>query len=558
MKGVPIPSKDPYFNLGEYRRNISASNDESRHWFNRGLIWCYSFNHEEAVYCFEQALLHDESCPLAYWGLAYALGPNYNKPWEFYDGDELRRTVERTHEAVLKASKHAAERGSDVERALCDAIVKRYPEKKPGEDLTIWNDSYAEAMRRVHTQFPTDLDVAALCVDALMNLKPWQLWDIKTGEPSPDAPTREVKGILDDALKLPGALEHPGLLHLYIHFWEMSPHPENALAISDGLRSLVPDAGHLQHMPTHLDVLCGDYRRAIASNLQAARADEAFLAKRGGVNFYTLYRCHDYHFAIYAAMLGGQSKLALSLASRLESTITEDLLRLTSPPMADWIESFIAVRVHVLVRFGKWHDLLDLPVPSDSQLYCNTTAMVYYGKGVAAAALGRVDDAVAYRDRFRDAAARVPESRTLFNNRCTDILQIAAAMLDGEIAYRKADYEAAWTSLRTAVERDDTLPYDEPWGWMQPARHAYGALLLEQGKVEEACEVYAADLGMNDTLPRQLQHLNNVWALHGFHECLVRLGRTSEANVLRPQLKLALAFADVEVKSSCFCRLNTT
>ena len=255
-------------------------------------------------------------------------------------------------------------------------------------------------------------------------------------------------------------------------------------------------------------------------------------------------------------MLAGRSQDALEITSKLENTLPEELLRVKSPPMADWLESFRTLRTHVLIRFGKWYDILDLQMPHDIELYCVTTAMIFYAKGVAAAALGRVSESHEFREQFRTAFANVPDSRTLFNNKSTDILKVAEAMLDGEIEYRKGDHETAFIHLRTAINRDESLPYDEPWGWMQPTRHAYGALLLEQGKVEEAREVYAADLGMDDTLPRQLQHLNNVWALHGLHECLLRLGRAAEAKILQPQVKLALAFADVEITSSCFCRLN--
>jgi tetratricopeptide (TPR) repeat protein len=555
-KSKAVSSQDPYFDLGKYHRSVTSKHAEAQAWFGRGLVWCFGFNHEEAVFCFEQALLHDSTCSMAHWGLAYALGPNYNKPWDFFDAEELGTTVARTHDAVVNATRFARE-ATEVEKALCEAIVARYPKEKPVEDMLIWNENYADAMRKVYREFPDDLDVVVFCADALMNLKPWQLWDIKTGKPMPDAPTTEVQGILDRAFRLEGALQHPGLLHLYIHFWEMSPHPEKALPISDRLRGLIPDAGHLEHMPSHLDVLCGDYRRAIASNLDAHEADERFVRTRGPLNFYTLYRCHNIHFGVYAAMLAGQSQRALEMASKLEKTLPEELLRVSSPPMADWLESFVSMRVHVLVRFGKWHDILKLKMPQDSALYCVTAAMIQYAKGVASAALGIIEDANKYRKQFQDAVARVPESRTLFNNKCTDILAIAQAMLDGEIEYRKGNFDAAFSDLRAAIERDDTLPYDEPWGWMQPVRHAYGALLLEQGEVAEACEVYASDLGMNDTLPRQLQHLNNVWALHGLHECLSKLGRTAEAKVLQPQLKLAIGFADVEIKSSCYCRLDT-
>jgi tetratricopeptide (TPR) repeat protein len=310
-------------------------------------------------------------------------------------------------------------------------------------------------------------------------------------------------------------------------------------------------------MPTHLDVLCGDYGRVVASNTDAIAADDRYLARNGAMNFYTLYRCHDYHFKIYGAMFLGQSEVALSTAARLADSIPDSLLRAESPPMADWLEGFLAMRVHVLIRFGRWQDILDLPMPADPALYCVTTAMLRYAKGVACAALGRVAEAEAERELFRLAQAAVPATRTLFNNTCADVLAIAGALLDGELDYRKGNVEAAFACLRRAIELDDGLPYDEPWGWMQPARHAYGALLLEQGRVAEAETVYRADLGFDDTLPRACQHPGNVWSLHGFHECLIRLGKLSEAAIIEQQLKLTVALADVPIESSCFCRLES-
>jgi hypothetical protein len=212
----------------------------------------------------------------------------------------------------------------------------------------------------------------------------------------------------------------------------------------------------------------------------------------------------------------------------------------------------------VLIRFGRWDDVLRLPPPADPELYCVTTAMLHYARGVALSATGRVAEAEEERRLFRAAAGRVPETRMLFNNTCADILAIASAMLDGELEYRKGAYDAAFAALARSVELDDSLPYDEPWGWMQPTRHALGALLLEQGRVAEAEAVYRADLGLDGTLPRPLQHPGNVWALHGLHECLVRLGRTGEAQLVAQQLKVAAALADVPVTSSCFCRLQTS
>ncbi|KAL4903764.1 hypothetical protein BDW74DRAFT_155384 [Aspergillus multicolor] len=546
-------SQDNYFNLGTYQRPVSTTNTTAQTWFNRGLIWTYAFNHEEAATCFRYAVDHDPNCAMAYWGLAYTLGPNYNKPWQFFDEAELASTVRRTHDAARDAKKHAAT-ATPVESALIDAVQFRYPQQQPGQDCSAWNQGYADAMRAVYERFPKDLDVAALYADSLMNLTPWELWDLRTGKPAPKAKTLEIKDVLDRALDAPGGLEHPGLLHLYIHLMEMSGAPEKALLVADLLRGLVPDAGHLNHMPTHLDILCGEYRRAITSNSEAIESDKRFVEKAGPVNFYTLYRAHNYHFRIYAAMFAGQSKVALETAEELEGQIPEELLRIQSPPMADWLEGFLAMRVHVLIRFGRWEQLLGLDVPIDQELYCITTAMIHYGRGVAFAATGRVDEAAHERELFQNSFKRAPSSRMLFNNTCTDILAIASAMLDGELEYRRGNYDSAFAHLRRSIELDDNLPYDEPWGWMQPTRHAYGALLLEQDRVEEAEAVYSADLGMDDTLPRALQHPNNVWSLQGWHECLVKLGRHAEARIVKQQLKFAAAGADVEVKASCFCR----
>ncbi|MEU0111236.1 hypothetical protein ABZ313_38605 [Streptomyces sp. NPDC006251] len=546
-----------YYDLGTHSRPVTTSSAEAQLWFDRGLVWTYAFHHEEAVACFEKAAAADPECAMAYWGIAYALGPNYNKPWEFFDDDELVRTVERTHTAVERAHEKAAARATPVERALIGALRARYPQPEAVEDCSVWNEPYADAMRAVYELAPDDPDIATLHADALMNLTPWQLWDLRTGQPAEGARTLEARAVLESALGTDAGAEHPGVLHLYIHLMEMSPAPEQALTVADRLRGIVPDAGHLLHMPSHLDVLCGDYRRVVAANSEAIVADEKFRRRSGAMNFYTLYRVHNYHFKIYGAMFLGQERVALDTAAELEAAVPEDLLRVQSPPMADWLEAFLGMRVHVLIRFGRWTDILALPAPTDPDLYSVTTALRHYARGVALSATGEVARADAERELFRAAVSRVPETRMLFNNTCHDILAIAAAMLDGELEYRRGNHDLAFAALERSIALDDNLPYDEPWGWMQPTRHAYGALLLEQGRVAEAEAVYRADLGLDDTLPRALQHPGNVWSLHGFHECLLRLGRTGEAALVAQQLKLATALADVPIQASCFCRLDT-
>ncbi|MEU4658694.1 hypothetical protein AB0G32_32980 [Streptomyces sp. NPDC023723] len=546
---------DDYYDLGTHGRPVTTTSPRAQTWFDRGLVWTYAFHHEEAIACFEAAAAADPDCAMAHWGIAYALGPNYNKPWEAFDERELARTVERTHAAVERAH-HKAAAATPVERALIGALRARYPRPEAVADCSVWNVPYADAMRAVHELAPDDLDVAALYADALMNLTPWQLWDLRTGRPAEGARTPEAKAVLDRALATAAGRDHPGVVHFYVHLMEMSPAPEAALTVADRLRHLVPDAGHLLHMPSHLEVLCGDYRRVLCDNTAAIAADEKYRARAGAMNFYTLYRSHNYHFKIYGAMFLGRLQDALETAARLEESIPEELLRVQSPPMADWLEGFLALRTHVLIRFGRWADILALPLPADPRLYCVTTAMLRYARGVALSATGRVAEAERERELFRAAVAEVPASRTLFNNTCADLLAVAAAMLDGELAYRKGDHATAFAALRRSVELDDNLPYDEPLGWMQPTRHAYGALLLEQGRVAEAEAVYRADLGLDDTLPRALQHPGNVWALHGLHECLVRLGKDGEARIIAQQLRTAAALADVPVEASCFCRLD--
>ncbi|MGE4253139.1 MAG: tetratricopeptide repeat protein [Parvibaculaceae bacterium] len=546
---------DDYYDLGSYSRGISTSSAEAQTWFDRGLAWCYSFNHEEAVRCFEKAAQADPRCAMAWWGIAYASGPNYNKQWKAFDVVDLERSLATAHKATAEALKHKAS-ASAVEQALIEPLALRYPANDPGQVTPIWNDDYAAQMRKAYQAHPRDLDVAALFAEAIMNRTPWQLWDIALGKPAEGADTLEAIEVLEKAMQLPGGSSHPGLLHMYVHLMEMSPTPERALKAGDRLRHVMPDAGHLLHMPTHIDVLCGDYPNVVEWNDRAIKADRKYLAKEGARNFYSLYRCHDFHFKIYGAMFMGQLAPALAAAEEMAATLTEDLLAIEVPPMADWLESFVPMKMHVLIRFGRWREIIATKLPQNQALYCVTTAMIHYARAVALAATGDVPAAEAEAQRFAAAVANVPPTRYLFNNTCLDILAIAAEMMKGEIAYRQGRHAEAFAHLRKSVELDDTLPYDEPWGWMQPTRHALGALLLEQGKVEEAEAIYRADLGLDKTLRRACQHPDNVWSLHGFHECLERLGKTAEAALIKPRLDIALARADVPVKASCFCRLK--
>lgn len=550
-------SSEPYYDLGSYGKKITTKSPDAQAWFNRGLTWTYSFNHEEAGRCFKQAIAHDPDCAMAYWGFALAAGPNYNKTWAMFDKNDLKKTVSTCHRAA-KLALEKAESVTTLEKALIQALPKRYPTEEVPEDFEDSNKAYVDKMREVYHEFgDDDMDVIALFADAIMVWRARKFFDIHTGEPILSSPVFEVKAVLENGLKRPDVNTHTGIPHLYIHLMERSNTPEIALAAADIIRNLVPDAGHMAHMPTHLDVLVGEYRRAMEYNYKATIADDKFFADQGGVNFYSFYRLHNYHSLIYASMLAGQSKVALQSVDRMESTITDEMLRVESPPLADWLEFFKAVRVHVLIRFGMWEELKRLDIPEDKDLFCVTTVMTYYGKGIAYASTNDLTNADAQRERFREAAKRVPPSRLDYPNRIVDILKVASSMLDGEIEYRRQNYELAFQSLREAIAHEDSLLYTEPWGWMVPARHAYGALSLEQGLVEQAAEAYAEDLGLLENLVRAHQHPRNVWALHGYHECLVRLGRNAEAVIIKSLLTFAKAEADVPINSSCLCRLET-
>jgi tetratricopeptide (TPR) repeat protein len=554
---VSLAETEPYYDLGSYHRQIETPSPQAHVWFNRGMVWAYAFNHEEAVRCFDRALELDPDLAIARWGVAYSIGPNYNKAWEAFDPVDLAASLARARMELGLAAKG---RASAVEHGLIEALQARFPTDDPNDTdaLHAGHNAYADAMVALAEAYPDDVDVQALAADALVNITAWALWDTRTGEPAAGSRVVEAKRILDDALATPAGREHPGVLHLYLHTMEMSASPQDALPAADLLRNLVPDAGHLQHMPSHIDVLCGNYRDSVVANQSAVHVDRRFVDREGPLNFYSLYRVHNLHFIVYSAMFEGNSRDALTAADELVGQLTPELLAIESPPMADWLEAFVPLRIHVLVRFGRWDELIAQPQPDDVELYCSTAATIHYGRGVAHAAKGQLAQAHAERVAFTEAYARVPDTRYLFNNTARDILAIAQQMLDGEIAYREGRFEEAFQFLRKAIELDDNLPYDEPWGWMQPTRHAYGALLLEQGRVEEAVQVYAADLGLDPTLARPCQHPGNVWSLHGYHECLQRLGRTAEAAIIGQQLELLTARADVPIVASCACRLEVT
>ncbi len=514
--------------LGQFHRPITTSSRQAQRFFDQGLVLCYGFDQEVARLSFDRAAQSDPDCAMAYWGKAYAFGPHINNP----SMDEESSRV--AHESAQRAVELAAN-AAPVERDLIHALAQRYAWPAP-EDRGSLDRAWADAMREAWRAHPRDADVGALFAEALMDLRPWDLWSAD-GEPRPE--THEVIATLESVLALDP--NHPGALHYFIHTMEASKHPEKALPAANRLRTRVPGASHLVHMPSHIDIRVGDYRAAIEANARATVVDSRRIERHGAGGFYALYRAHNYHFLMWAAMFDGQRKLALEAARDVVAQAPLEVVR----QMPEYLEAFLPSPYHAQVRFGMWNEILREPEPPEDLF--STIATWRYARALALASLLRVDEAMRERELFEAACARVPEGYFVGNNPTRAVLDVARAMVAGEVDYRRGDYDAAFEHLREAVRRDDALRYDEPWGWVQPARHALGALLLDQGRVEEAEHVYRADL---------VRHPRNGWSLHGLAECLRRTGRGGEAALIEREFAQAWARSDIELRASCFCRVQ--
>ncbi len=551
------------FDLGSHTMQISTRSDEAQKWFDLGLNWCFGFNHEEGARCFKRALDFDPDCAMAHWGVAFASGPFYNFPWRDFSPKEAAECTKLCHTHV-GAALAQLDHISDLEAQLVGALGARFQKPHPVDQTEYdqWDDAYADAMASVHANFPTDHDVVALYIEALMTRTPWKLWDVATGLPAEGADTLRALAICEESITradAQGEPQHAAILHLHIHLLEMSGEPERAMGSADRLGDLAADCGHLRHMPGHIYVLCGEYEKARAASVLAIEADEMYLAYAGPFNFYTSARCHDLHLMMYTCMFLGRFDEALVAANQICETLTPDVLSAEgSPELATTLEGYYSMKMHALVRFGRWQDIIDTPMPPDPELYCVSVAMHLYAKGVAHAALSNFDEAHAHRRAFGEACTRIPPTRRFFNNNALAILGIAEKMLDGELAYHEGRYREAFDLLRQSVTRDDNLEYTEPWAWMHPPRHALSALLMEQGHYDEAEATYRADLGLDDTVQRCAQHPGNVWSLHGIVECLERREESAERVGLEQQLVAAMAQTDIEVTSSCMCRTEVT
>mmetsp|Transcript_11266 Transcript_11266/g.14694 ORF Transcript_11266/g.14694 Transcript_11266/m.14694 type:complete len:603 (+) Transcript_11266:306-2114(+) len=518
------PLCDEYkLNNVAYKRELTCKKPEASIWFQRGLNWVFAYHFEEAIVCFENCLKLDPTCLLAYWGIAYANGPNYNfhRDVGYYevacDPETKFPSQKSAIEVLAKATalmQRKDEKYTQAEKGLVNALRIRFSSWPPSPYAYRLEEAYRLAMDDLYTEFPDDPEVVFSRIDATMTLKPWRLWCRNTGVPTDEA--KEVLPIIEKALsKWP---KHPGLCHLYIHLMEMSPTPERALQCANHLRNLQTDAGHALHMASHIDVLIGDYKSGISANAEALKADDR-CNQFGSVplenSFYLGYICHDAHMLVYAAMLGGMEKEALEGAEHILKYVNEDSLT-RNPLLRPFQEAFFPLKIHVLVRFGRWKQILEYPYPKSIDIMPYTYAVISFGRGLALAVLGRVEEAKAEERKFFLASTRKGiEARRLHNNAARDLLSVNAHMLRGEILYREGKFDKAFEKLRLAVSLEDNLPYDEPWGIMQPCRHALGALLLEQNREKESIEVYKKDLSIG-------RNPDNPWALRGLINCYSR------------------------------------
>jgi tetratricopeptide (TPR) repeat protein len=519
------PAVPQFQGLGSHSRPVSKI-EVAQKLFDQGLAFLYAFNHDEAIRSFEAAARLDADCAMAYWGIAYANGLHINK-----------MVVEPAREkaalaALAKADK--AQVASLADRALIAALAKRYADPAPADRAEL-NKAYSDAMQAAWKQYPNDADVGALFAESMMNLRPWDLWT-NDGQPQPG--TNTVTATLDAVLKLNP--KHPLALHLSIHAWEASPTPDRAVAAADGLRELQPGLGHMVHMPSHIDVRTGQWAKAIVANEKAIAADAAYRAKSPKQEFYRLYMAHNYHMLAFAAMMKGESKRALDAVRTMLAGVPPEWVAVKEN--AAIADGFLAAPLEVMMRFGKWDDILKEPEPPE--LFPIARTLRHHARAVAYAAKGDVKAAREEQDKFREAAKRTPKEATFGNNVASDLYAVAEPMLEGEILTAEGKLTEAIASLRLAVTAEEKVRYSEPPDWIVPVRHPLGAVLLKNGNAPEAEAVYLEDLK---------KWPNNGWSLYGLSESLRRQGNATEAAAFRKKFEEVWKGADLKIGTSCLC-----
>ncbi len=472
--------------LGNWHHPVSTKNAQAQAFFDQGLRLIYCFNHDEAARSFERAAELDPKFAMAYWGVAEAVGPNYNDP-----ASEDRFV--QAHAAIEKALELGAD-ASPSDQAYIAALAKRFP-ADPKSDLRAAAEEYRDAMRELTKTYPDDLDAATLFAEAGMNLHPWGLWHV---DGAPEEGTEEVVATLESVIRREP--DHLGAIHYYIHAVEASNSPERALAGANRLAQLAPAAGHIVHMPAHIYIRTGDYEAAVKTNQKAALADQAYLAASGAQGIYPMmYYSHNLHFIAMAAAMNGNYLESRRGAQMLAANV--------GPHVKDMpaLGGFMTVPLAVEVRFHKWNEILKAPQPDAAMQ--TATMFWHFARGLALAATEKIEEAEAEHQLVAEAEEKTPEDAIFqmpINNKTKDILKIAENVLGAKISLVKNDMDAAVSQLRAAVAIQDTLKYDEPQDWFYPVRESLGAVLLKIGDDSGAEEVFRADLDRNPRNPRSL------------------------------------------------------
>jgi len=511
-----------YENLGTLHNAITTTSEEAQQFFDQGLRLVYAFNHEEAIHAFEEASRLDPTAAMAYWGIALALGPNINAAMD-------KQSERRAWDAVKKARAHSAH-VSAAEQGYIETLSKRYSPKSRARAAL--DKAYADAMRSLWRQFPDDPDAGVLFAEALMDLRPWDLW---TADGRPKPGTEEIVSTLESILaRYP---DHPGACHYYIHTIEASPAPEQALPCAERLPALMPGAGHLVHMPAHIYFRLGQYHEAAERNARAAHVDQEYLAGRNlnGVYADGSYT-HNLHFLWASLAMEGRRAEALKVARELTGTITEEEVR-----KEKWKELYLPTPLWSMIRFGQWDELLREPAPLKTLRL--QQGMWRLGRGLALAATGRLPGAEGEHVVLASLAKRLGRDRTSEEKTERALLKIAERLLAGEIAARRQKYDDAIKLFKDAVKLEDALPYTEPPFWPIPVRHYLGATLLMAGQPVDAEAMYRADLAKNP---------NNGWAFFGLTQSLRAQQKGGEAETVEQQFITAWTYADVTLTASRF------
>jgi tetratricopeptide (TPR) repeat protein len=523
---APAPAAPPLFeDLGSFHRAITTASPEAQRWFDQGLRLMYAFNLEEAQRSFEEAARRDPDCASCFWGVALALGPHINFAAQ---ADRTRAAWRAVGEARAAAARTAAV--TPVERALIEALARRYADPPPATGDTAGfaklDRAYADAMGEVARRFPDDLDVATLYAEALMDLRPWDLWT-QDGRPQPG--TAEIVATLERVLaKNP---DHPGANHFYIHAVEASPHPEKALAAAGRLAGLMPGAAHIVHMPAHIYMRVGRYGEAAEANRRAIRVDEAYVARSPGAlgGFYAMYFGHNYQFLWSAALMEGRGEEALGAARQLVAMVPAEML--AQMPGFDF---GLGYPWWTLARLRRWDELLREPAPPDGFPYAR--AIWHVTRGLALSAQGKRAEAEAELAAAHAQGEKIPAEALEGLNPARALLAVAEGVLAGDLAARRGDVDEAVRRLQAAAEAEDGLRYNEPPDWYTPVRHVLGEVLLAADRAAAAQAVYEADLARNP---------ENGWALAGLAESLRRQSKEAEAAAVRARFEKAWARADV-------------